>query len=474
MATREKTTLTDAVATNVLPGEKRTFLWDKKLAGFGLRIEPSGVRSWIVKYRAQGGGRSAPVRWLTVGPYPTIRAKDARDHAAKALASVRLGSDPAGDLVSKRREMTMAQLVDLYIKDGLIVLKGVRRGEPMRPETAAYTTARLRNHVIPLLGKRRVSEITPGDIVKFVKDVAAGKSAKNEKLGHRRRSIVRGGDGAARKVVRDVSVLFTFAMQHRIVTENPVATAAVRKIDNKRERYLSLSEMERLGAALMELEAEGMKAKAADIIRLWAITGCRRNEICALKWSEVDLARGLLVLEESKTGRSVRPLGSAAAALLTELRQKAGEDAIYVFPAESGDSFFQGMESIWPRVIMRAGLPGISPHTLRHSVGSNAASQGEPLLLIGAILGHANPRSTAIYAHVDYDPARKAAGRATGAIAAALARGSLPPMWQKPVDASAIAAAVTEGRISAELLRALSEAIQGTPAQTRESAADIF
>ena len=204
--------------------------------------------------------------------------------------------------------------------------------------------------------------------MKFVKDVAAGKSAKNEKVGHRRRSVVRGGEGAARKVVRDVSVLFTFALQHRIVKENPVATAAVRKIDNKRERYLSLSEMERLGAALMELEAEGMNAKAADIIRLWVITGCRRNEICALKWSEVDLTRGLLVLEESKTGRSVRPLGSAAAALLTELREKAEEDAVYVFPAESRDSFFQGMKSIWPRVIMRAGLPGISPHTLRQGL----------------------------------------------------------------------------------------------------------
>ena len=283
--------------------------------------------------------------------------------------------------------MTMAQLVDLYLRDGLIVLKGVRRGQPMKPTTAAFTTARLKNHVVPLLGNRRVSEITPGDIVKFVKDASAGKSARNQKIGHRKRIVVRGGDGAARKVVRDVSVLFTFAMQHRIVSDNHVMTAAVRKIDNRCERYLSLSGMERLGAAVAELEAEGMNAKAADIIRLWALTGCRRNEICALKWSEVDLTRGLLVLEESRAGRSVRPIGSAAAALLTDLKREAAKDAVYVFPAGSGDSFFQGMKSVWPRVIRRAGLPGISPHTLRHSVGSNAASLGEPLLLIGAILG---------------------------------------------------------------------------------------
>lgn len=106
------------------------------------------------------------------------------------------------------------------------------------------------------------------------------------------------------------------------------------------------------------------------------------------------------------------------------------------------------------------GLPGISPHTLRHSVGGNAASQGEPLLLIGAILGHANPRSTAIYAHVDYDPARRAADRATQGIAAALARGSLAPMWKKPIDAGAIATAITEGSVPDELMKALDEVLR--------------
>ena len=100
MARREKLILTDAVASSAPPGPARTFLWNAKLSGFGLRIEPSGARSWIVKYRSQGG-RSAPVRWLTLGSYPTIKAKDARDSAAKTLAAVLLGSDPAGNLITE-------------------------------------------------------------------------------------------------------------------------------------------------------------------------------------------------------------------------------------------------------------------------------------------------------------------------------------------------------------------------------------
>jgi integrase len=295
----------------------------------------------------------------------------------------------------------------------------------MKPTTKAYTLARLRHHVLPLLGTRRVSEITEGDIERFVRDVAAGKTAKDEKVGPRRRVIVRGGEGAARKVVRDLSAVLSFAQRRRIISANPVATASVRKTDNQRRRFLTTDEVKRLGKALDDLEAEGANRKALDITRLWALTGCRRNEVAGLEWSSVDLVRGLLILEDTKTGQSVRPLAAPAAALLTVLRDKAKADAKWVFPGERGDGFFQGTKRIWPTVVKRAALQGVTPHTLRHTLGSAAASGGEALLLVGAILGHSNARSTAIYAHVDRDPARLAADRATAPIAAALSGRSI-------------------------------------------------
>src|SRR6202023_1679466 len=159
--------------------------------------------------------------------------------------------------------------------------------------------------------------------------------------------------------------------------------------------------------------------KAANISRLWALTGCRRDEIAALKWAEVDVDGGLLKLADGKTGKSIRPLGMAAIAILSSLARQ--EDSEFVFPAERGDGHYQGTKGVWSKAIKRAGLPGITPHTLRHTMGSTAISTGEALALTGAILGHANPRSTAIYAHVQNDPSKRAANRVSKKIAAALA-----------------------------------------------------
>src|SRR5208337_560788 len=134
---------------------------------------------------------------------------------------------------------------------------------------------------------------------------------------------------------------------------------------------------------------------------------------------EIDFERGLLILANSKTGRSVRPLGAAALVLLKSVKRCA--ESAFVFPAESGEGHYQGTKRLWPKVIARAGLPGVTPHTLRHTMGSTAVSSGEALALTGAILGHANARSTALYAHVQNDPSRRAANRVSGKIAAALA-----------------------------------------------------
>lgn len=415
--------LTKTVVDAAEPKAARHIVWCGELPGFGIRVEPNGVKTFVVRYRAEGGGRGAPRRQVTIGRYGTITPAQAREKAIKTLAAVELGQDPAGDLAAKRREMKVTALIDLYEAEGCVVQRGLRQGEPMKPTTKAYTLARLRHHVVPLLGSRRVSEITEGDIERFVRDVTAGKTAKDEKSETKRgRIIVRGGDGAARKVVRDLSAVLSFAMRRRIITSNPVAMASVRKTDNRRERFLTIDEVKRLGKALDDLEVEGTNPKALNITRLWALTACRRNEIAALEWSSVDFARGLLIFEDTKTGRSTRPLAAAAAVLLKGLRERAKRDARWVFPAERGESFYVGTKGVWPEVVKRAALPGTTPHTLRHSVGAAAASGGEALLLVGAILGHSNARSTTLYAHVDRDPARLAADRATAGIAAALGR----------------------------------------------------
>ncbi len=418
MGVKSQISITKRTVDAAHPADKRYHIWDCELRGFGLRIEPSGIKTFVTKYRVGGGGRSAPQRIQTVGRFGTLTAEEARRKAKVILGSVAAGADPAGDLAARRREMTMAALIDFYETHGCVVQRGMRIGEPMKPLTKAYTLARLRHHVVPLLGNRRAKDVSSGDIERFAADVQAGKTAKNEKVGPRKRIIVKGGPGAARKVVRDLSAVFSFAKRSEIVERNPVENAAVRKTDGQKTRFLTLEEVGRLGSALDELEQDGTNVKAINIARLWALTGCRRNEIAGLKWDEVDFENGLLVLEDSKTGRSMRPLGTAALTLLQQIERT--EDSDFVFPADTGEGHFQGTKTPWARAIKKAELPGVTPHTLRHTIGSTAISTGEAMALTGAILGHSNPRSTAIYAHIQHEPSRKAANRVSKKIAAAL------------------------------------------------------
>ncbi len=474
MGVKSQSSLTKRTVDAAHPTGKRYHIWDCDLRGFGLRIEPSGIKTFIAKYRVGGGGRNAPQRIQTIGRYGTLTPEEARRKAKAVLGSVAAGADPQGDLSARRRELNMAALIDFYEEHGCVVQRGKRIGEPMKPLTKAYTLARLRHHVIPLLGNRRAKDVTSGDIERFAADVAAGKTAKNEKVGPRKRIIVKGGPGASRKVVRDLSAVFSFAKRSEIVERNPVENAAVRKTDGQKTRFLTLEEVSRLGSALDELERDGTNIKAITIARLWALTGCRRNEIAGLKWEEVDFENGMLVLEDSKTGQSMRPLGAAALTLLQQIERT--EDSEFVFPADSGEGHFQGTKTPWARAIRKAELSGVTPHTLRHTIGSTAISTGEAMALTGAILGHSNPRSTAIYAHIQHEPSRKAANRVSKKIAAALFPNAVPtgPLTledQKLLQAlkARLAKADTSARKLREAIAALIE--QATPSQEITDAA---
>lgn len=412
-----KLKLTKRNSDAVTPTCRPCYYFDTELPGFFLRVMPSGVKAWGFEYRA-GSGRSAPKRRTTIASFGKLTAEQARSEAKRLSAQVTSGYDPAGRKSEQARELTVAQLVDLYELEGCVVQRGSRQGQPMKERTKKLTLARLRNHVVPLLGRRKLSDLTPGDVEKFVSDVSRGKTSRDERVGMRARIIVRGGEGAARKVVRDLSAVLSFATRRGLLSINPCATAAVRKIDNKRQRYLNIEEITNLGTALEKLATEGVNPKALDIVRLWALTGCRRDEIAALKWSEVDLDNGLLVLDDSKTGKSVRPLATAAVAVLSKIERH--EHSRFVFPAERGAGHYQGTKKVWPRIVARANLSGVTPHTLRHTVGSTAVSSGEALPLTGAILGHSNARSTSIYAHVQHDPSKRVADRVAQTIAAAL------------------------------------------------------
>ncbi|MEP7173439.1 MAG: tyrosine-type recombinase/integrase [Aestuariivirga sp.] len=386
----------------------RVIYWDDDLAGFGLRVEPSGNKTFIVRYRP-GGGRNAPKRFLTIGRYGKLTPDQGRTEARKVLSAGELGMDPAGERSQRRKEMNISSLCDLYLEMGV---------ETKKPDTVLGDRGRINRHIKPLIGTKRASEVTTADVERLMKDIAGGKTRADFRTGRSRsRVIIRGGKGAATRTVGLLGGIFSFAQRQGIRADNP-CRGVRRYPDKANERFLSAAEISRLGAVLSKVELNGANNSAVNIIRLLALTGARRNEIAGLLWDEVDLDRACLRLKDSKTGAKVIPLGVAPIHILDSLIPNLGSP--YVFPATSGKSHFQGIKRVWQAVRKEAGFPELRLHDLRHSFASIGLASGDTLPLIGALLGHSNARTTERYAHLADDPKKNAADRISGQIAIAL------------------------------------------------------
>lgn len=399
--------LTKRAAETAEIGAGRYVLWDTEKKGFGLRVERSGIKTFIVRYRAGNGGRKATQRELAIGRFGNWSVDSARAEAGRILNAVDSGRDPASERRHKRQELTVSELCDLYVAEGM---------ESKKPSTRATDIGRIERHIKPLLGSRAVSEVTQGDVERFMTDVARGRSKADIKTRHRGRAIVSGGRGTASRTVGLLGGIFSFAVRRSLRETNPVR-GVQRYPDRLGQRFLTPEELLRLGEALRQLDNEGANASAIAAIRLLALTGARKGEVYFLRWSEVDLDHLCLRLSDSKTGAKIIPIGKPAKELLSQLPRGPGE---FVFPAETGTGPYQGTDRVWRRVRRLASLENVRLHDLRHSFASVGASAGDSLPIIGKLLGHADVETTARYAHLADNPVIAAADRISSKVAAAM------------------------------------------------------
>ncbi|MRI57744.1 DUF4102 domain-containing protein [Methylobacterium sp. DB1607] len=422
------------------PRADRYTLWDSDLKGFGLRVNADGSKSYALKYLFEGRQR-----WHTIGKHGSPWTPDtARTEALRLLAQARAGIDPEeAKREGARADLTVTELCDLYIA-------AARRGEvltkfdePKKASTLATDESRILRHIKPLLGRKRVRSVTADDIERFLHDVAAGKTALDEKTCLRGRAIVEGGRGAATRTVGLLGGIFTFAVRRKLRPDNPVQ-GVQRFKDKRNERYLSTREMARFGAVLAsseaawraheeavaawtaagrtgrapKLQADALNPSATNAVRLLLLTGMRKSEVINLQWHQIDAEHGYLRLPTSKSGAKSVPVGETVLAFLAGLPRLAGNP--YVFPGQIAGRPFVNLGKIWERMRERAGLEDVRLHDLRHSFGATSASSGNSLLLLGSILGHRDPKTTQRYAHLARDPVRTAADQVSGLIATAL------------------------------------------------------
>jgi integrase len=386
--------------------------WDNDVPGFGIRVRPSGAKSFIVFYRV-GSGRNAPMRKLTIGSIGKLTIDEARKLARQTIGKVANGADPAAQKTEARKTLTMAELADLFLSDHVEAKR--------KAGTVSHYRDILKRIVIPEIGTTKADRVTYSDIARV--------HLKWKRTPYQ-----------ANRVLAVLASMFSFASKRKLLPEGFNPARGIEKYPEQgRERFLSIEELERLGAAIREAETEGVAwivdetkpmskhvAKAdrrtvigphaVGAIRLLLFTGCRLREILHLKWEQVDFERGLLFLPESKTGKKTIVLNAPALAILNALPRLGS----YVIAGDADDKPRSDLKRPWAAVTKRAELEGLRIHDLRHSFASFGAGSGMGLPIVGKLLGHANATTTSRYAHLDADPLRRASERIGSTIAVAM------------------------------------------------------
>lgn len=379
--------LTKDAATKADPG------WhaDERCQGFALWVKPNGHRVWCLDYRVNGRQRR-----MTLGRLESMPPVEAAKAALKHRVAINNGRDPLADREAARRaeqaNVTLTTFFERYMDEHA---KTSKKPRSIEDDRKMFDT-----NIKQPLGRLRVPDITGQDIARLHRQITA-----------------RPAPILANRAVALLSSMMTQAERWgvRPLNSNPCKFVQ-RNPEKKTHRFLTREQLVALGAALGV--SERCKDKAADeyeqpvmlaVIRVLLLTGMRKGEALGLRWEDVNIDAGVVDLPDSKTGRKLVTLNAPARQLLAGLPRTSQ----YVFPGRHRGKPLVGVNHAWLRIRKRAGLDGVRLHDLRHSYASTAAGLGASLPVIGALLGHTVPATTARYAGLADDP-RRAAAEAVG------------------------------------------------------------
>ena len=426
--------LTKRFVETVEPSTKAIVLFDEQVTGFGLRIMPSGVRSYFVQYRSQDG-RS---RWFTIGTHGRVTAEEARKRARQILAEVTQGKDPAADRDTSRQMPTISDLLDRYLTEHVD-----KRNRPRtRNEVKRMVRLFIRHH----LGRYKVEAVARSDLARLHHSLSSTPRQANH-------------------VLSVCSKVFGLAEIWGLRPDGSNPCRGIERYrEEHRERFLSQDELERLGSTLHLAETKGLpwsvdehKPTAKHLpkpenrrtlyphviraaIELLLFTGCRLSEVLGLKWKQVDFAAGTIVLAETKAGRTQHVVMSdSARQVLKSLAEGAHSE--WVLARRNDDSrpmSKETLEKAWQRIRAIAGVSDVRLHDLRHTFGTYAGQTGGNTYAIRDALRHKTVAMTARYVNRADDPIRLLSNQVGERIASSLAgrardvvvplrRGSLPP-----------------------------------------------
>ena len=385
--------LTKRLVEAAEPRDKDYIIFDNDLPGFGLRVLPSGKRSYMVQYRA---GRT--FRRMALGLHGVLTTEMARTEALKVLAAAKQGIDPAGARERARRELTVEEVGERMIHE--------HAETHCKEGTVVNYRYYLKTYINPRIGKMQASAVARPDIARLHHDLRFAPIQAN-------------------RCLQLLSKMFNLAEVWGLRPDGTNPCRHVKKYpEKKRERYLSRDELARLGEVLRLCEIDGIESQAAiNAIRLLIFTGCRLGEIMTLKWEYVDLAGAALNLPDSKTGAKTVHIGGPAVDVLKQIERLPSNP--WVITGTLPGAHLTDLQPPWPRIRKRAGIEDVRIHDLRHTFASVAVANGQGLPMIGKLLGHTQVQTTARYAHLASDPVKKAAHLVSGEIAEMIGGGAV-------------------------------------------------
>lgn len=357
--------------------QKPYMIWDVDLKGFGLKVTPTGRKVYLIQYRS--GKRS---RRVTFGIHGTLTTEEARQQARVNLGHVAFGDDPAAER-DKSRTALSVDSVFLKFEESHLAMH-------VKPETAKDYRRVFKTYIIPHFRHVSVRDISKQDVLRLHHDMRMTPYRAN-------------------RTIAKISKFCNWCEEHGYRGEHTNPCRFVKKYkEEPRHRYLSTDEQKRLGEALTEAEIKGVASPyAVNAIRLLSLTGARLREITHLKWAYVNFERGTLDLPDSKTGRKTIYLNAAAKDILASIVRQA--DNPFVICGDVEGRPLINLQKPWSRIRAMAGLEDVRMHDLRHTFASVAAMGGMSLQMIGALLGHSQPQTTARYAHLAANPLLEAA-----------------------------------------------------------------
>ena len=383
--------LTDRAVKLLRPRSERFEVWDTSASGFGVRVSPTGRKSFIYLYRFEGRARR-----MTLGVYPRMSLATARTRQAEARELLdEKGRDPGAELVKTKRANREAPTVNDLAAEYMEKWAKPRKRSWKKDEWL------LNSNVLPFIGRKKVADVTRRDIILILDTV-----------------MDRGAPIAANRTLAVIRKMFRFGLTRDLVPHNPCEAVPAPAKEHQRDRVLNAAEIKQLWKTLENKDLV-MTSVIRQCLRFMLVTAQRRCEVVTARWQDIELqsAWWTIPAEIAKNNLPHRvPLSPLACRLLKIAKKDSHEDAVYVFPNPTGAASIRGETA--SKVVRRNeaafGMEHWTPHDLRRTAASQIASMGTTRLTIGKILNHAEPGVIRVYDRHSYDQEKRKALNAWG------------------------------------------------------------